>query len=69
MELDCTVPESSPLLPPLPYANEPYVADLLKVADDKISQMKEDVRVAQEERLAAQSKIEALRKQVSFCDN
>ena len=47
-------------------AEDPYVADLLRMADDKIAELTATVNVAQEERDGAQMKIDSFRQQVDF---
>ncbi len=45
---------------------DPYVADLLKMADDKIAELTNEVAVAREERDGTLMKIDSFRKQVQI---
>ena len=45
-------------------AEDPYVADLLRIADEKIAELTKEVNVAREERDGAQMKIDSFRQQV-----
>ena len=64
MELDCPAPPSDPPTPRLPHTDDPYIADLLKVADDNIAQVRQDKRVLEETIEGLQVKIDSFRKQV-----
>ena len=66
MEMDCPPPPPEPTLPALPYSKDPYVADLLRVADDNIAKVKEDCVALTEQRDGLQVKIDSFRKQVGF---
>ena len=69
MELDCTVPESTssaPATAPIQLPEDPYIADLLKIADDNIAKLKAEVELANEEKEALEGKIFNLRKQVNI---
>ena len=45
-------------------AEDPYVADLLRIADEKIAELTKELNVAREERDGAQMKIDSFRQQV-----
>ena len=64
MEMDCPVPPPDSATPSLPYAQDPYVADLLRVADDNIAKVKEENVALEQERDGLAVKIDSYRKQV-----
>jgi len=50
---------------PVPVVSEdPYVADLLKVADENIARLREEARVAREETAGFEGKVSNLQRQV-----
>jgi len=63
MEIDDMVPPSTHLSMP-PVLEDPYVADLLKVADENIARLREEARVAREETAGLEGKISNLQQQV-----
>ena len=66
MELDDTVPPSEPSFRAMvPSPDDPYVADLLQVADDKIASLTSQLHITEEERDGLQVKINSFRKQVT----
>ena len=65
MELDCPPPPAEPVVPSLPYTKDPYVADLLRVADENMAKVKEECTALKEERDGLQVKLDSFRKQVS----
>ena len=70
MELDCVVPPSESFTPPPPpMADDPYMADLLRVADQTIGELREETRIAKEEKDGLQTKIDSFRKQVRCHSN
>jgi len=63
MEIDDLVPPSDHV--PVPVVSEdPYVADLLKVADENIARLREEARVAHEEAAGLEGKVSDLQRQV-----
>ena len=64
MELDCPPPPAEPVVPILPYTKDPYVADLLRVADENMAKVKEESCALREERDGLQVKLDSFRKQV-----
>ncbi len=68
MELDSTVPEapsSSTAADSLPApADDPYLADLLRVADNNIAQLKADTQQFLLEKEGLEGKVATFRKQV-----
>lgn len=68
MEIDTTVPDtytsSSYRVPP---PDDPYVADLLQVADTKIAQLEADVARVEDEKDVMDRKLKNFRQQVSGC--
>jgi len=63
MEIDDMVPPSDHM--PVPVLSEdPYVADLLKVADENIARLREETRVAHEETAGLEGKVSNLQHQV-----
>jgi hypothetical protein len=63
MEIDSLVPPSESIN--VPYISEdPYVADLLKVADENIARLREDARILSEEKIGLEGKISNLQLQV-----
>jgi len=68
MEIDDMVPPSGHV--PVPAVSEdPYIADLLKVADENIARLREEARIAHEEKTGLEGKITNLQRQVRilFC--
>jgi len=63
MEIDDMVPPSN-RLSITPVSEDPYVADLLKVADENIARLREDAQVAREETTGLEGKVNNLRCQV-----
>ena len=65
MEIDCVLPESdgrgSVPMAPMP---DPYVADLLHVADERMAGLQEAVRAGEKDKERLQESLEALRRQV-----
>lgn len=71
MEVDCTVPSSGVVHSAngsVVATSDPYVADLLKVADESIARLNEDLRILREEKAGTEAKIGNLRKQVDLRD-
>jgi len=63
MEVDDMIPPSDHV--PVPSVSEdPYVADLLKVADENIARLREEVQIAHEETTGLEGKISNLQHQV-----
>lgn len=63
MEIDEMVPPSGHV--PVPSVSEdPYVADLLKVADENIARLRDEARIAREETTGLEGKISNLQHQV-----
>lgn len=63
MEIDDMVPPSGHT--PVPSVPEdPYVADLLKVADENIARLREEAKVAREETAGLEGKVSNLQHQV-----
>ena len=63
MEIDDMVPASDHV--PVPVVSEdPYVADLLKVADENIAWLREEARVAREDTAGLEGKVSNLQHQV-----
>ena len=65
MEIDTTVPDtytSSAFRVPPP--EDPYVADLLQVADSKIAQLESEVKRVQDEKEVMDRKLKTFRQQV-----
>ena len=65
MEIDSTIPSAEPVHPPITVADDPYVADLLKVADDKIAELSRDNDTLKQEVTGKTEKSNILKKQVS----
>ena len=65
MEMDCTVPqaESSSYVFKT-QVDDPYVADLLKVADSRIAQLEKEAQMAKEDKATFENKLKVFRQQV-----
>jgi len=63
MEIDDMVPPSGHQSVP-PVSEDPYVADLLKVADENIARLREEAQVAREETAGLEGKTSNLQHQV-----
>ena len=72
MEINSSVPAPNShghaSLPPsyTSQSNDPYVADLLRVADDNMAKMKDEVTIVQEEKEGLINKVDMYKKQVKF---
>ena len=67
MELDCTVPPAEPYTGSLRTSvDDPYMADLLKVADDNIAKLRTEVENLIEDKSGLQGKITNLQSQVTL---
>lgn len=73
MDIDCTLPSNNTSGPLLSFRNssgraiptpEPYVADLLKVADDNITKLRDEIAAREKEKNTLKESIEDLMKQV-----
>jgi len=66
MEIDCILPspETAPADSLTAPSADPYVADLLKVADDSIARLREEARNLTDDKLGLEAKMSNLRKQV-----
>ena len=67
MEIDCTVPETAPApgnAKPAVAAPDPYVADLLQVADQRMSQLQSLVEQGEKEKEQLEDSLQATRKLV-----
>jgi len=64
MEIDDMVPRSDHVSVPS-VSEDPYVADLLKVADENIARLREESRVAREETAGLEGKVGKLQHQVN----
>ena len=70
MEVDCTLPPSdTPLSTPRSQADDPYVADLLKVADDNIAKYRDQTQDLVSQKESLEGKVSMLRKQVDTRDS
>ncbi|KAL8621049.1 hypothetical protein ACOMHN_040574 [Nucella lapillus] len=69
MEIDTTIPDSymSPAFR-VPAPEDPYVADLLQVADTKIAQLEKEVARVQDEKEVMDRKLQTFRQQVEGRD-
>ncbi|XP_054754885.2 centrosomal protein of 135 kDa-like [Lytechinus pictus] len=67
MDIDCSVPPAD-FYPttPSPGVDDPYVADLIHVADEKLDIMQREVDGMRDQHEADQRAIKSLRKQVSY---
>ncbi|KAJ8298507.1 hypothetical protein KUTeg_025038 [Tegillarca granosa] len=69
MEIDTTVPPSDgPSKPVVPPPDDPYVADLLQVADSRISELEAQVRKVNDEKEVMDRKLKNFRQQVEGRD-
>ena len=64
MDVDCALPPADSLSPPTYQADDLYLADLLKVADDNIARLRKEVQVAVDDRVGLEAKVDNMRKQV-----
>lgn len=66
MDIDCSVPPPEFYsTTPSPGVDDPYVADLIHVADEKLDNMQREVDDVRDQHEADQRAIKSLRKQVS----
>ncbi|XP_067662962.1 centrosomal protein of 135 kDa-like isoform X1 [Haliotis asinina] len=68
MEIDLTVPSAEHSGFNVPPPDDPYVADLLQVADTRIANLEEEVRTLQDEKDVMDRKIKTFRQQVEGRD-
>jgi len=66
MDVDCSLPPPDALAPPTHQADDLYLADLLKVADDSIARLRKEVQLAVEDRVGLEAKVDNMRKQVEL---
>ena len=65
MEIDCTVPEADPYSKMRPsLADDPYVADLLQVADSRIAELEKLVEEYKDRNEISDRKLANFRQQV-----
>ena len=68
MEIDATVPDTYTASAfQIPPPDDPYVADLLQVADAKIAQLESEVARIEDEKEVMERKLTMFRQQVSHC--
>ena len=66
MEIDSTVPPADLTSQPKPnLAEDPYIADLLQVADSRIAELENQVRDLSDEKDISDRKLVSFREQVS----
>jgi hypothetical protein len=65
MEIDSMVPPSDHI-PSVAISEDPYVADLLKVADQNIARLRDEVQILSEEKTGLDGKVSSLQMQVQF---
>ena len=63
MDVDCLLAPADEAAPE-PQMEDPYLADLLRVADNTIAQLREEARQAKAERDGLHGKINSYKKQV-----
>jgi hypothetical protein len=67
MDVDCLLSPSDPEdRPEEPAVEDPYLADLLRVADNTIAQLREEARQAKAQKEGLDGKINGFRKQVGY---
>lgn len=64
MDVDCLVPPSGGGAQPHPPEPDPYVADLLKVADTRVEELQQQLAARDKQLRAVESSVSELRKQV-----
>ena len=65
MEIDMTVPETDNSdTPRLNLADDPYVADLLQVADSRIAEVEKDMQAFKDEKDVMERKLKNFKQQV-----
>ena len=64
MDMDCLVPPSGGGAQPHPPEPDPYVADLLKVADTRVEELQQQLATRDKQLRAVESSVSELRKQV-----
>ncbi|KAM4052055.1 centrosomal protein of 135 kDa isoform 3-T3 [Anomaloglossus baeobatrachus] len=68
MQIDQPIPPSGVIAHPVPQPEDPYVADLLKVADDRIRELQQDVASLQEKLASSDRAARHLTHQVEMRD-
>jgi hypothetical protein len=67
MEIDCAVPPTDGLMKQaFAAADDPYVADLLQVADSKIAELEKRVNIVCDEKDILDRKLKSFKSQVSY---
>lgn len=67
MEIDCAVPPSEgPMKNAFIAADDPYVADLLQVADSKIAELEKKVNMVCDEKEVLDRKLKSFKQQVGY---
>jgi len=65
--LDSTLPVSeTSTLPSIPPRDDPFVADLLKVADSRIAELEQQLELTRDRNVALEGKMSTYTRQVSF---
>ena len=64
LELNATIPSSPGTVSPAKTVGDPYMADLLRVADNQIAELNRQIKNLEEANNASQRKCENLGKQV-----
>ncbi|XP_053314564.1 centrosomal protein of 135 kDa [Spea bombifrons] len=68
MQIDQAVPPSGINSHPVPQPDDPYVADLLQVADDRVRELQQDVATLQEKLGTSERSVKNLTQQVELRD-
>lgn len=67
MEIDCAVPPpDGPIRQAFAAADDPYVADLLQVADSKIAELEKKVNIVCDEKEVLDRKLKSFKQQVKL---
>lgn len=67
MEIDCAVPPpEGPMKNAFIAADDPYVADLLQVADSRIAELEKKVNVVCDEKEVLDRKLKSFKQQVEY---
>lgn len=67
MEIDCAVPPTDGLIKQaFAAADDPYVADLLQVADSKIAELEKKVNIVCDEKDVLDRKLKSFKQQVMY---
>ena len=65
LDIDCMLPAPSPAINAAPSANDPYVIDMIKLADERMAQMLAELEASKQAQEMLENKVASFKIQVS----